>query len=155
MRLGGAHCSSCSVPTAFPVAPCSRRRNPQPLPLLQVVVGYPYTMAIDMWSLGCMAAELYLGLPLFPGACEHDLLTRMVSMLGPLPDTLLVHGKNTSKYFNCAEECVDVLEGGAGRGLVRQGGDWSGRAGQLGAEQRVAGEVERGGAGPLVCCVVL
>ena len=42
--------------------------------MVQVLIGYPYTVSIDMWSLGCMAAELFLGLPLFPGASEHDLL---------------------------------------------------------------------------------
>ncbi len=34
----------------------------------QVVLGTSYNVAIDMWSLGCVAAELFLGLPLFPGA---------------------------------------------------------------------------------------
>ena len=33
----------------------------------EVLLGYPYTAAIDMWSLGCVAAEIFLGLPLFPG----------------------------------------------------------------------------------------
>ena len=33
----------------------------------QVLLGHSYSMAIDMWSLGCIAAELFLGLPLFPG----------------------------------------------------------------------------------------
>jgi dual specificity protein kinase YAK1 len=86
---------------------------------LQVVLGYPYTMAIDMWSLGCMAAELYLGLPLFAGACEHDLLCRMVAMLGPLPDLLLMHGKNVHKFFKLAAEEV-VADAATGEG---PGGD--------------------------------
>lgn len=35
----------------------------------EVVLGInSYNMAIDVWSLGCVAAELFLGLPLFPGA---------------------------------------------------------------------------------------
>lgn len=34
----------------------------------EVVLRHPYTAAIDMWSLGCMATELFLGLPLFPGS---------------------------------------------------------------------------------------
>ena len=51
---------------------------PLPMPSMQVVLGYPYAMAIDVWSLGCVAAELFLGLPLFPGACEHDLLGRII-----------------------------------------------------------------------------
>lgn len=33
----------------------------------EVVLGCPYNVAIDMWSMGCVAAELFLGLPLFPG----------------------------------------------------------------------------------------
>ncbi len=35
----------------------------------EVVLGTSYNVAIDMWSLGCVAAELFLGLPLFPGTC--------------------------------------------------------------------------------------
>ncbi len=65
----------------------------------QVVLGYPYDVAVDMWSLGCMAAELFLGLPLFPGASEHDLLVRIVEMLGPPPDWLLHKAQNASKFF--------------------------------------------------------
>jgi dual specificity protein kinase YAK1 len=41
-----------------------------------------YTAAIDMWSLGCIAVELFLGLPLFPGTSEYNQLTRIVEMLG-------------------------------------------------------------------------
>ena len=40
----------------------------------EVVLGSTYNVSIDMWSLGCVAAELFLGLPLFPGASEHDLM---------------------------------------------------------------------------------
>ncbi|GAV73920.1 Pkinase domain-containing protein [Cephalotus follicularis] len=48
----------------------------------EVLLGYQYTTAIDMWSFGCIVAELFLGLPLFPGASEFDLLRRMVEILG-------------------------------------------------------------------------
>jgi len=41
-----------------------------------------YTTAIDMWSFGCIAAELYIGLPLFPGASEYDVLCRMIEIIG-------------------------------------------------------------------------
>lgn len=36
--------------------------------------GIPYNMAIDMWSLGCILAELYSGYPLFPGENEVEQL---------------------------------------------------------------------------------
>jgi len=35
----------------------------------EVILGCPYSTSIDMWSFGCVAAELFLGLPLFPGEC--------------------------------------------------------------------------------------
>ena len=47
----------------------------------------PYTTAIDMWSLGCIAVELFLGLPLFPGTSEYNQITRIVEMLGCVPPT--------------------------------------------------------------------
>ena len=73
----------------------------------QVLLGHPYDVAIDMWSLGCMAAELFLGLPLFPGACEHDLLCHIVDMLGAPPAHVLAGAAHTSKYFRCLEEAAE------------------------------------------------
>lgn len=35
-------------------------------------MGIPYTTAIDMWSLGCLVVELFVGIPLFPGNSEYD-----------------------------------------------------------------------------------
>ena len=65
-------------PACLPDLPLPAR----PPACLQVVLGYPYAMAIDVWSLGCVAAELFLGLPLFPGACELDLLGRIIRWAG-------------------------------------------------------------------------
>ncbi|KAM3225704.1 hypothetical protein ACQJBY_058431 [Aegilops geniculata] len=66
----------------------------------EVLLGYPYTTAIDMWSFGCIVAELYIGLPLFPGASEYDVLSRMIEIVGGQPpDDLLREAKNTRKFF--------------------------------------------------------
>ncbi|XP_047316329.1 dual specificity protein kinase YAK1 homolog isoform X2 [Impatiens glandulifera] len=66
----------------------------------EVLLGYQYTTAIDMWSFGCIVAELFLGIPLFPGASEFDLLKRMIKILGEQPpDYVLKEAKNTSKFF--------------------------------------------------------
>lgn len=78
---------------------------------VQVVLGYQYTMAIDMWSLGCVAAELFLGLPLFPGASEHDLLSRITEMLGPPPPGVLASSKNAEKYFTVVDSVVQTPQG--------------------------------------------
>ncbi|KAI8874968.1 kinase-like protein, partial [Backusella circina FSU 941] len=68
----------------------------------EVLVGLPYTSAIDMWSLGCIAAELFLGLPLFPGSSEYNQLSRIVEMLGTPPNYMVEVGKNAHTYFERA-----------------------------------------------------
>jgi dual specificity tyrosine-phosphorylation-regulated kinase 2/3/4 len=37
----------------------------------EIILGHPYTISIDMWSTGCVLAELYLGLPMFAGDNEQ------------------------------------------------------------------------------------
>lgn len=39
-----------------------------------------YTCAIDTWSLGCVAAELLLGEPLFPGDSGVDQLVEIIKV---------------------------------------------------------------------------
>ncbi|KDQ21704.1 hypothetical protein BOTBODRAFT_26131 [Botryobasidium botryosum FD-172 SS1] len=65
----------------------------------EVLLGMSYTSAIDMWSLGCIAVELFLGLPLFPGTSEYNQLTRIVEMLGLPPSYMLEIGKQTNQFF--------------------------------------------------------
>lgn len=36
----------------------------------EVLLGMPYDLAIDMWSLGCILVEMHTGEPLFSGANE-------------------------------------------------------------------------------------
>ncbi|KAH9949599.1 kinase-like protein [Amylocystis lapponica] len=66
----------------------------------EVLLGIPYTAAIDMWSLGCIAVELFLGLPLFPGTSEYNQITRIVDMLGTPPQYMLDMGKQTGQFFD-------------------------------------------------------
>ncbi|XP_044065504.1 homeodomain-interacting protein kinase 1-like isoform X2 [Siniperca chuatsi] len=65
----------------------------------EVILGFPYTVAIDMWSLGCIAAELFLGYVLYPGSCEYDMLRHMVQTQGQLPQQLLNDGVKTICFF--------------------------------------------------------
>jgi dual specificity protein kinase YAK1 len=48
----------------------------------EVLLGLDYSSAIDMWSLGCIVMELFLGLPIFPGTSEYNQLSRIVDTLG-------------------------------------------------------------------------
>ena len=46
----------------------------------EVILGHPYSMAIDMWSLGCILVELYTGFPLFPGESEVEQIACMLEV---------------------------------------------------------------------------
>ncbi|KAG8969334.1 dual specificity protein kinase yak1 [Tulasnella sp. 419] len=65
----------------------------------EVLLGLPYNSAIDMWSLGCIAVELFLGLPLFPGTSEYNQVTRIAEMLGIPPAHMLENGKQAGNFF--------------------------------------------------------
>lgn len=66
----------------------------------EVLLGLRYTTAIDMWSFGCIVAELYLGLPIFPGSSEYNQLTRIIEAVGNVPDDMVVGSKHGHRYFN-------------------------------------------------------
>ncbi|KAL3065356.1 hypothetical protein OYC64_015516 [Pagothenia borchgrevinki] len=68
----------------------------------EIILGLPFSEAIDMWSLGCVIAELFLGWPLYPGALEYDQI-RYISQTQGLPgEHLLNVGTKTSRFF-CRE----------------------------------------------------
>merc|ERR1712057_12702 len=51
----------------------------------EVILGLPYDVAIDMWSFGCILAELYTGYPLFPGENEAEQLACIMEVLDAPP----------------------------------------------------------------------
>ncbi|XP_066559578.1 homeodomain-interacting protein kinase 1 isoform X4 [Amia ocellicauda] len=66
----------------------------------EIILGLPFCEAIDMWSLGCVIAELFLGWPLYPGASEYDQI-RYISQTQGLPaEYLLSAGTKTVRFFN-------------------------------------------------------
>ncbi|KAL4448796.1 hypothetical protein ABPG74_012885 [Tetrahymena malaccensis] len=48
----------------------------------EIILGLPYGKAIDMWSFGCIMAELYIGYPLFPGENEAEQFQMFMEVLG-------------------------------------------------------------------------
>uniref|UniRef100_A0A673LKB8 non-specific serine/threonine protein kinase n=1 Tax=Sinocyclocheilus rhinocerous TaxID=307959 RepID=A0A673LKB8_9TELE len=66
----------------------------------EIILGLPFCEAIDMWSLGCVIAELFLGWPLYPGASEYDQIRYISQTQGLPPEYLLSAGTKTSRFFN-------------------------------------------------------
>ncbi|KAJ6233311.1 homeodomain interacting protein kinase [Anaeramoeba flamelloides] len=70
----------------------------------EVIIKARYSQAIDMWSFGCIVAELFLGLPLFPGINEYEQLFRIIETIGSIPIKILNKGRVTTKYYNITDE---------------------------------------------------
>ncbi|GAN04982.1 kinase-like protein [Mucor ambiguus] len=64
----------------------------------EIILGLDYTMAIDMWSLGCIIAELYTGVPIFPGENEQEQLACIMEVLG-VPDPELIQLSERRNLF--------------------------------------------------------
>jgi len=55
----------------------------------EIILGIRYTSAIDIWSFGCILAELYSGYPIFPGENENDQLGLIIEICG-VPDKVVL-----------------------------------------------------------------
>lgn len=61
----------------------------------------PYDQAADMWSFGCILAEIVnKGRPVFPALDENELLEFFIMMIGlPTPQMLAI-SKKKAKFFD-------------------------------------------------------
>ncbi|XP_007435736.2 dual specificity tyrosine-phosphorylation-regulated kinase 4, partial [Python bivittatus] len=66
----------------------------------EVILGHPYTTSIDMWSLGCIMAELYTGYPLFPGENEVEQLACIMEILGLPPADFIQTASRRRTFFD-------------------------------------------------------
>jgi dual specificity tyrosine-phosphorylation-regulated kinase 2/3/4 len=66
----------------------------------EVILGAKYGMAIDMWSLGCILAELLTGYPLFPGEDEGDQLACVIEIQGMPSSKLLEQSKRARNFIS-------------------------------------------------------
>ncbi|KAK5944410.1 serine/threonine protein kinase, CMGC, dual-specificity [Knufia obscura] len=64
----------------------------------EVILGMSYGLPIDMWSLGCILAELYTGYPIFPGENEQEQLACIMEVFGP-PEKHLIEKSTRKKLF--------------------------------------------------------
>ncbi|OIV94166.1 hypothetical protein TanjilG_13783 [Lupinus angustifolius] len=65
----------------------------------EVILGLPYDKKIDIWSLGCILAELCTGNVLFQNDSPATLLARVIGIIGPIDQSMLAKGRDTYKYF--------------------------------------------------------
>ncbi|KAK7547972.1 hypothetical protein IWX92DRAFT_168455 [Phyllosticta citricarpa] len=64
----------------------------------EVILGMNYGLPIDMWSFGCILAELLTGSPIFPGENEQEQLACIMEIFGP-PEKHLIEKSSRKKLF--------------------------------------------------------
>jgi len=65
----------------------------------EVVLGLPYDGKIDVWSLGCVVAEMYTGEVTFQNDSIVSMLSRIEAICGPFPRHMIAQGRQSGRFF--------------------------------------------------------
>lgn len=65
----------------------------------EVVLGLPYDGRIDVWSLGCVVAEMFTGEVTFQNDSIVSMLSRIEAICGPFPRHMVTQGRQSSRFF--------------------------------------------------------
>ena len=101
----------CCFPEETPVTlqtPCYRAP--------EVVLNIPYDAKIDIWSVGCVAAELMLGLPIFYAFDDANIIYLHVLRIGQIPESMVNKSPLKNIYFGSdgqlkSKEELEALNG--------------------------------------------
>ncbi|CAE7367766.1 dyrk2 [Symbiodinium necroappetens] len=77
----------------------------------EVMLGLPYDQKIDLWSLGCILAELWTGYVLFQNDSVQSLLARILGIIGEFPYHMMTSGKYVPQYFTQDGQLYQEIEG--------------------------------------------
>ncbi len=65
----------------------------------EVILGCRYDYKVDIWSLGCILAEMLTGYVLFQNDTIQGLLARVVGIIGAFPEHMMKKGKLVGNFF--------------------------------------------------------
>merc|ERR1712072_1107188 len=77
----------------------------------EVILGLTYDQKIDLWSLGCILAELWTGYVLFQNDSVQSLLARIIGIIGDFPYHLMTRGKYVPQYFTQDGQLYQEIDG--------------------------------------------
>lgn len=73
----------------------------------EVILGLPYGRKIDIWSVGCILAELFTGQVLFLNDTLATLLARVEAIIGPVPQHMREQGAYYWRYYTNDDQLYD------------------------------------------------
>eukprot|EP00826_Nyctotherus_ovalis_P041661 TRINITY_DN4235_c0_g4_i1.p1 TRINITY_DN4235_c0_g4~~TRINITY_DN4235_c0_g4_i1.p1 ORF type:complete len:578 (-),score=135.00 TRINITY_DN4235_c0_g4_i1:108-1841(-) len=76
----------------------------------EIMLGIPYTTAIDMWSFGCILSELFTGSPLFPGNSEPEQMAMILEVANLPPNKLLAQASRREVFFRDDGSPIQVVD---------------------------------------------
>lgn len=65
----------------------------------EVILGLPYSGKIDIWSLGCVIAEMYTGQVTFQNDSVVSMLSRIEAICGAFPRHMIENGRQSGQFF--------------------------------------------------------
>jgi len=65
----------------------------------EVILGLPYSGKIDVWSLGCVIAEMYTGQVTFQNDSVVSMLSRIEAICGAFPRHMIENGRQSGQFF--------------------------------------------------------
>ncbi len=65
----------------------------------EIILGLPYDQKIDVWSLGCIIAEVFIGNVLFNADSTAGILSLIQGLRGPWPSWMIQKGINVNQFF--------------------------------------------------------
>jgi len=55
----------------------------------EVILGLPYSVLVDLWSVAVTLSELYTGQILFQGTTNNDMILKMIQIIGPMSQKMI------------------------------------------------------------------
>lgn len=75
----------------------------------EVVLGLPYDGKIDVWSLGCVVAEMFTGEVTFQNDSIVSMLSRIEAICGPFPRHMIAQGRQSGRFFSKSGLLFEVV----------------------------------------------
>lgn len=75
----------------------------------EVVLGLPYDGRIDVWSLGCVVAEMYTGEVTFQNDSIVSMLSRIEAISGHFPRHMIAQGRQSGRFFTRSGLLYEVV----------------------------------------------